>query len=135
MASFQSSLLLEGNVFPIENCSYEFTQHADTRGRASAKVRSGLISLSLVVPDSDALLAWAADPEKKMSGAILFNGIDQPLAHEELTFEEGLCVAYEEVFAVDDDAEPSSYYCILQIAAAKLALGTTTKDSNWALTR
>ncbi|PJJ59368.1 type VI secretion system tube protein TssD [Hymenobacter chitinivorans] len=135
MASFNSALLLEGHVFPIENCSYEFLQHADSRGRASAKVRSGLISLSLVVPESEALIAWAADPEKKMSGAILFNGIDQPLAHEELTFEEGLCVAYEEVFSSDDDDAPAAYYCILQIAAAKLALGTTTKDSNWELTR
>lgn len=134
MASFQSTLLLDGNVFPIENCSYEFTQRADGRGRASAKVRSGLISLSLVVPDSDALIVWAADPEKKLSGAILFNGIDQPLAHEELTFEEGLCVTYEETFGADDDA-PAAYYCTLQIAAAKLALGTATKDSNWELTR
>ncbi|UOQ74811.1 type VI secretion system tube protein TssD [Hymenobacter cellulosilyticus] len=136
MASFNGNLHLNGQLFPVTQCSYEFTQSADTRGRAAAKVRSGLITLSLVVPEGEELISWAADPHKKLSGVLAFSGIDQPMAHEELTFEQGICVSYEEVFEPNElSDDDSAYYCVIQIAAGQLTMGMSAKDSNWALTR
>jgi hypothetical protein len=135
MASFHGTLHLDGQQYPLEHCSYEFAQSTDPRGRATTKVQGGTLTLTLVVPDDDALLAWAADPHKKLNGRLTFNGIDQAVTHEEVSFEQGFCVAYEEVFAPGTGTGPSSYFCTLQIAAGTLSLGEATKDHRWAQSR
>ena len=134
MASFRCILSLEDEEFPVVQCTYEFNQATGERGRVVTKVRSGLITLNLDVPDSNRLLAWAADPHKKLSGYLTFQGIDSPIAHERLTFEDGLCVSYEETFR-SGAAPEGAYRCLLQISAAKLTLGTIEKDNTWAQTR
>jgi hypothetical protein len=127
-------LSLAGQDFPVVLCNYEFDQTITDRGRATAKVRSGLITLHLDVPDSDQLLAWATDPHQKFSGTVTFMQTNLPVAREVLAFEDAFCVSYDEVF--QSGAEPEgAYRCILQISAAKLALNTAQKDSAWAETR
>lgn len=134
MASFRCILSLAGQNLPVVHCAYEFYQTISERGRVSAKVRSGLITLHLDVPDSDLLLAWAADPHKKLNGFLTFQETNRPIAREVLTFEEGFCVSYEEVF-VAGSGTVGAYRCMLQISAAKLTLGAAVKDSAWAETR
>jgi hypothetical protein len=97
------------------------------RGRAVARVRSGLLVLHLDVPTSDVLLAWAHDPEKKLSGTLVFHQPDQPLAGETPRFEDGFCVAYEEHFWAGAAPE-GAYRCTLHISAANLAVGAAIKD-------
>ena len=100
----------------------------------AAKVRSGLITLELDVPHNDQLLAWAADPQKKLSGTLLFLETNRPTLSEQLTFEDAFCVAYREDF--HSGAEPEgAYRCTLQLSASKLTLGTVARDSTWAETR
>ena len=135
MASFNCILHLDGRYYPVTKCSYEFEQTVNERGRAMGKVRTSLIHLTLPVPDDDVLLAWAADAHKKMSGQLTFDHVDQPFTHEELSFEDGFCVAYEEVFAPGTTREITSYVCTLQISAARLSMGATAKDSYWAKSR
>jgi len=134
MASFRCILSLAGQDFPVVHCTYEFSQATSERGRVSAKVRSGLITLHLDVPDGDQLLVWAADPHKKHSGYLTFQETDRPIAREVLTFEDGFCVSYAEIFVAGSNAA-GAYQCILQISAAKLTLGTAEKDSAWVHTR
>lgn len=134
MASFRCILSLAGQDFPVGHCAYQFSQATSDRGRVSAKVRSGLISLHLDVPDGDLLLAWAADPHKKLSGFLTFQETNRPIAREVLTFEDGFCVSYEEVF-VAGSGVAGAYQCLLQISAAKLTLGAAERDSAWAKTR
>lgn len=134
MASFRCILSLAGQDFPVVHCTYQFSQATGDRGRVSAKVRSGLISLHLDVPDGDLLLAWAADPHKKLGGYLTFQETNRPIAREVLAFEDGFCVSYEEVF-VAGSGVAGAYQCLLQISAAKLNLGTAEKDSAWAQTR
>lgn len=134
MASFRCFLSLADQEFPVVQCTYEFSQATNERGRVSAKVRSGLITLHLDVPDGDQLLAWAADPQKKHSGHLTFQETNRPIAREVLAFEDGFCVSYEEVFVAGSNAA-GAYHCMLQISAAKLTLGTAEKDSAWAHTR
>jgi len=134
MSSFRCILSLADQDFPVVHCAYEFSQATSERGRVSAKVRSGLISLHLDVPDGDFLLAWAADPQKKLSGYLTFQETNRPIAREVLTFEDGFCVSYEEIFVAGSNAG-GAYRCALQISAAKLTLGTAEKDSAWVQTR
>lgn len=134
MSSFHCTLTLEGQVFPVAQCTYEFSQATSGRGRVSAGVRSGIITLQVDVPDGDTLLAWAADPHKKLNGFLVFNETNRPVAREILSFEEGFCVSYEEIF-VAGSGTAGAYRCMLQISAAKLTLGAAVKDSAWAQTR
>ena len=134
MASFHCTLTLENQVFSVTQCAYAFSQATSERGRVSAKVRSGTITLQLDVPDGDALLAWAADPHKKLNGFLVFDETNRPVARETLTFEEGFCVSYQEIF-VAGSGTAGAYRCTLQISAAKLTLGAAIKDNAWAQTR
>lgn len=134
MSSFRCILSLAGQDFPVVHCTYEFSQATSERGRVAAKVRSGLITLHLDVPDGNQLLAWAADPHKKHSGFLTFQQTNRPIAREVLAFEDGFCVAYEEIF-VAGSGTAGAYQCILQISAAKLALNAAEKDSAWVQTR
>ncbi|WP_310397800.1 type VI secretion system tube protein TssD [Hymenobacter sp.] len=134
MSSFRCTLTLEDQEFAVVHCTYEFSQAISERGRAAAKVRSGLIALQLDVPDGDQLLAWATDPHKKLSGHLVFQETNRPVAREKLAFEDGFCVSYEEVFFSGSDSA-GAYRCVLQISAGKLTLDTVEKDSAWAETR
>ena len=134
MASFLCTLTVDNQDFPVVHCAFEFKQATNERGRVSAKVRSGLITLHLDVPDSDQLVAWAADSQKKLSGHLVFHETNRPVAREKLSFEDGFCVLYEEIFVSGDGAD-GVYQCTLQISAAKLNLGTVENDSHWTQTR
>lgn len=134
MSSFRCLLVLDAQEMPVVRCTYEFSQPTGSRGRVAAKVRGGRISLELDVPHHDQLLAWAADPHKKRSGAVLFLETDRPMLSEQLAFTDAFCVAYTEDF--DSGAGPEgAYRCTLQLSAAKLALGAVEHDSAWAQTR
>ncbi|HEX8327723.1 MAG TPA: type VI secretion system tube protein TssD [Hymenobacter sp.] len=134
MSSFRSLLVLEGQNYPVAHCTYEFSQATTERGRAAAKVRSGVLTLHLDVPHGDQLLAWATDPQKKLNGLLVFQETNRPIVRESLAFEDGFCVAYEEVFVSGSDTD-GAYQCTLHISAAKLTLGVVEKDSAWVQTR
>lgn len=134
MSSFHCLLFLDGQQYPVVHCSYEFTQPAAQRGRATAKVRSGLLGLHLDVPDGDQLLAWACNPLEKKSGQLVFQQIDSPVPSEVLQFAEAFCVSYEEAFMAGSNTA-GAYRCALQLTAGQLQLDAVAKDSNWAHTR
>ena len=127
-------LSLDGQEYPVTHCSYEFAQAVTERGRATAKVRSGTLSLQLDVPHDDQLLAWATDPHKKLNGYLTFQETNRPIAREILEFEDGFCVSYEEAFSSGEEPQ-GAYRCLLQISAGKLLLGAAEKDNTWAQTR
>lgn len=134
MASFRCLLVLDGLEYPVVHCTYEFTQAATGRGRAAAKVRSGLLHLQLDVPPGDKLLAWACAPQHKKSGQLLFHQLDSPIPSELLQFEDALCVGYDETFVAGSDAA-GAYRCALRLTAGQLQLDAVAKDSYWAQTR
>jgi hypothetical protein len=134
MSSFHCTLTLDGHDLPVVHCVYEFNQATNQRGQAQTKVRNGRITVHLDVPDSDQLVAWAADPHKKLNGHLIFHETNSPVGREKLVFEDAFCVSYQEVFRSGTDKE-GSYRCMLQISAAKLTLGTAEKDGNWSQTR
>jgi len=121
MASFSAQLLVAGQRYPVRQCTYEFTQATDPRGRVMARVRMGLVYLTLDVPTNDVLLDWAATPDKPLAGAVIFLAAQSGSALETLCWEAGQCVGYQEEFMAGNQ-EVGAYVCHLTIAAPKLTL-------------
>jgi hypothetical protein len=86
-----------------------------------ARVRTGLVHLTLDVPPDDVLLDWAATPNKPLAGQVVFLAAQGGSAVETLGWEAGQCVGYQEEFAAGDQGA-GAYVCHLTIAAAKLTL-------------
>lgn len=121
MASFSAQLLVAGQRYPVRQCTYEFTQATGPRGRAMARVRTGLVYLTLDVPADDVLLDWAATPNKPLAGQVVFLAAQGGSALETLGWETGQCVGYQEEF-VSGDQQAGAYVCHLTIAAPKLTI-------------
>ena len=121
MASFYAELHVAGATYPVRHCAYAFTQATSERGRVVAKVRHGLVHLTLDVPDDDQLLDWAATPYKPLAGQVSFYDAKGGPVLETLAWEEGQCVAYQEEFSSGNQSQ-GAYVCHLTIAAPKLTL-------------
>lgn len=134
MASFNCELFLDGHSYRVTRCSYGFSQATAHRGRAAAKVRSGVIALGLSVPDGDALVDWAASPSKKLNGQLVFRDIGSPMVRELVEFEDAYCVGYDETFAAGNK-DDGAYECVLHISAGKISVGAEVKDNHWELSR
>jgi hypothetical protein len=122
MSSFYAQLTVDGQPpYPLRQCQFEFTQVTDQRGRAAAKVRHGLLHLTLDVPTDDQLLDWANTVHKPLSGHLTFFEDDRRTARETVSFAAGQCVSYQETF-VAGDGEAGAYVCQLLITSAELTL-------------
>ena len=122
MSSFYAELTVGGqSPYPLRQCQFEFTQATDQRGRAAAKVRHGLLHLTLDVPEDDQLLDWANTVHKPLAGHVTFFEDDHRTARETLSFAAGQCVSYHESF-VAGDREAGAYVCQLIITSAGLSL-------------
>ncbi|HEX8659688.1 MAG TPA: type VI secretion system tube protein TssD [Hymenobacter sp.] len=129
-SSFSAVLVVGGTTFKILTCDYLFYQSTDAMGNAVAKVRSGEIEVVVEGAGDTLLMAWAADPLRKMSGEIIFFQGSQRLAvSEKLAFTDGSCVSYTEVL------EPMNPVCAymyqIKIVANKLSLNGAAHSNEW----
>lgn len=115
MASFSAELHVSGQVFRLRQCTYQTEQAVDARGRTVAKVRFGLVALVLDVPESDALLAWAANLHKRLAVDIVFRNAMGGSPLETLHLSGAYCVAYAEEF-VHGDAAAGAYVAYLTLS-------------------
>ena len=121
MASFYAELQVAGTTYPVRSCAYEFTQSTNERGRVAAKVRHGLVRLTLDVPDGDELLSWAAVPFKPLAGRVIFRSAQGGAALETLSWEDRQCVGYQEEF-LSGSVNEGAYVCHLTIATSKFTM-------------
>lgn len=121
MASFYAEFEVAGHSYPVRLCEFSFTQATNERGRVAAKVRHGLLHLTLDVPEGDQLLSWASAVKKPLAGHVTFFETNRLTARETVGFAAGECVGYEETF-VSGDGGNGAYVCRLTIAAPKLEL-------------
>ena len=74
----------------------------------STKVRKEPVSVTLSVPDGDVLPAWAADPHKRQSAALVFQNAAGGAALETLLLKAAYCVRYQEEFVAGDAGNGAS---------------------------
>jgi len=115
MASFSAQLQIEGQAFRVQHCSFGVQQATHQRGRVSTKVRYGLVQVLLDVPDSEVLLAWAADPHKQLAADVVFLDANGGSAIETLRLPAAYCVAYQEEFR-QGDSQVGAYVCQLTLS-------------------
>jgi hypothetical protein len=115
MASFTAQLLVNGQRFPVQRCSFGAEQATHQRGRVSTKVRYGPVHVLLDVPDGDTLVAWAAEPQKQFTVSIVFLDAAGGSAVETLRLPSAYCVAYQEDFT-QGDGQDGAYVCQLTLA-------------------
>ena len=115
MASFSAELHVAGHVFPVLHCAYGVRQATHQRGRVSTKVRYEPVHLTLAVPDGDALLAWAADPQKRQAAAVVFRTANGGSPLETLLLQAAYAVSYHEEFA-HGDVNNGAYVCHLVLS-------------------
>ena len=121
MSSFYAELVVTGKTYPVRQCQFGFTQAIDQRGRVQAKVRHGLLYLTLDVPTDDQLLDWANAAYKPLNGYITFFETNQQTARETVSFKAGQCVGYHETF-VSGEGEAGAYVCQLILTSDGLVL-------------
>jgi len=73
------------------------------------------VQLVLDVPDGDVLPAWAADPHKRQTTAVVFLDANGGRAVETLRLPAAYCVAYQEQFS-SGDAAGGAYQCFLTLS-------------------
>ena len=115
MASFSAELHVAGQIFPVLSFDYGVHQAIDSRGRVTTKVRSGPVRLRLPMLDGDLLLAWAADPHKRLLAHLLLRDADAGTVLETLTLPAAYCVSYSETF-VAGSLTDGAYVCDLTLA-------------------
>lgn len=98
MASFSAELRVSGASYPLTHCTFGVHQDTYQRGQTSAKVRHGLVQLTLDVPADDGLLVWAATPDKRQAAAVVFRNAAGGQTMETLALAGAYCVAYAEKF-------------------------------------
>ena len=121
MSSFYAELVVAGKTYPVRQCQFGFTQATDQRGRVQAKVRHGLLHLTLDVPDDDQLLDWAHAAYKPLNGHITFFETSRQSPRETVSFKAGHCVGYQETF-VSGEGEAGAYVCQLVLSTDGLVL-------------
>lgn len=114
MASFSADLYVEGQRFPVVQCTYGTNQVTDGRGRVVAKVRYGPVELLLDVPEGDFLLMWANTPQKRLAADVVFKEAKGGGAQETLSLAAAYCVGYQETF-VSGDGAMGAYQCHLTL--------------------
>ena len=117
MSSFYAELTVAGLTYPVRRCEFGFSRATGARGRVQAKVRHELLHLTLDVPDSDQLLAWAQAAYKPLAGYVTFFEPNHLIARETVSFAAGQYVGYDEVF-VSGDADDGAYVCQLTLTSA-----------------
>ncbi|HEX8329683.1 MAG TPA: type VI secretion system tube protein TssD [Hymenobacter sp.] len=115
MASFSAELRVAGHAFPVLHCAYGVHQATHQRGRVSAKARHEPVHLTLSVPDGDALLAWAADPQKRQAAHVVFRDARGGSPVETLALGAAYCVSYHEEF-VSGSGTDGAYVCHLVLS-------------------
>jgi hypothetical protein len=115
MASIAASLEVESHNFRLLHCTFRINQVINSRGRAVEKARCSPVELVLDVPAGDFLLAWAANPLKRVAVNIVFSNAATGSALETLSLPAAYCVAYQEEF-VHGDVQEGAYQCSLTLA-------------------
>jgi hypothetical protein len=115
MASIAASLEVESHHFRLLHCTFRISQAITSRGRATEKARCSPVELVLDVPAGDFLLAWAANPLKRVAVNIVFSNAATGSALETLSLPAAYCVAYQEQF-VQGNAQEGAYQCSLTLA-------------------
>lgn len=119
--------LIKGG-YEISSCQYSFQQGIDAKGKATTKVHSGSMHITLPQLPPQPIIDWAMKPRKYMDGVIvLVDAENIPL--EKILFKEATCVNMKVQYQQTGDTYMST---ILLIQTSQLIVGDgITVENEW----
>ncbi|MFK6999570.1 type VI secretion system tube protein TssD [Flavobacterium oreochromis] len=126
--SFLAKLELDGNMYNILECRYNFTQSIDNTGKPQGMPQGGEISIRIESTGKPDFLDWMLDHNKAKDGKIIFYRRDAMSKLQELQFEKGYCVYFEEHFT-SESKEPLQIS--IRIVAKNFDVNGVSHDKNW----
>ena len=112
------------NGYELQNCSYDFYQDTDSKGKPNTDVQGGIIEVCMNELPTDEILRWGIDPKRFISGMItLYNLRGIPV--EKVFFEDAACVDLKIGYAGE------YVETVLTISARRLRLDDLRFDPGW----
>ncbi|MEN4760137.1 MULTISPECIES: type VI secretion system tube protein TssD [unclassified Chryseobacterium] len=96
--SFLSKLELDGKIYNIIECKYNFKQSIDGTGKPQGMPQGGEIFLRIESTGNPELLGWMLDHSQTKDGKITFFRRDAMSKLQELSFEKAYCIDFTETF-------------------------------------
>lgn len=110
---------------------HETHQDGNGNGQPISKVYSDELLMTLEITGSMlALIQWAHDQRKTLPGRVVFHADDGISPSVQLTFEDGICVSYEEHFETNSAGQPA-FYCQISVVARRFMLDDVVFDNRW----
>ncbi|PZF72735.1 type VI secretion system tube protein TssD [Taibaiella soli] len=95
MSSFKSELVIDGTVYPIRHCSFNYLQNTRIDGVPKTKVRGGTINITLQNPAPKEMIQWIMNPTDKKEGSIRFYEVNVMAgSHQVLEFGDAYCIQF-----------------------------------------
>ncbi len=126
--SITSSSDVQAERIKLLSCEFGFQQQLDETGRPATKPLGGLIHLTIESTDREIIAEWMLNRMSRKNGRIEF-----PLRNNRkkvLTFEDGICVSYNESYKSTDNVPMLLDFTI---SANRITLGSATFNNDWKL--
>ncbi|MCS3870646.1 hypothetical protein J3D55_003562 [Chryseobacterium ginsenosidimutans] len=126
--SFLSKLELDGNIYNILECKYNFVQPVDGTGKPKGMPKGGEIMIKIESTGNPELLNWMLDHSQVKNGKIIFYRRDAMSKLQELIFEKAFCVNFTEYFNAID-SQPLQIE--MHLVAKKFNVNGAVHEKQW----
>jgi hypothetical protein len=96
--SFLAKLEIGSTEYNVLNVDYEISQPIDHQNKPSGKPKGGIINLTIESNQKNDIIEWMVSPTMKKSGKVTFYRRDANSSMRTLSFNDGFCVNYKEIF-------------------------------------
>ncbi len=115
----------EQKGIPVLACDFNFTQDIDGRGKATSRIRGGIINVTLRGIDDSEIIQWMMTATALKNGRIAFSGVTSTGPGRKIEFKNGFLISYNEHFANESDIT------IQLVISAEYITISGIQHSNW----
>lgn len=117
-----------GKPIPLNNCSYSIYRATNVNGDPHGDVDAGKITFSLIGMDKSPFFEWAATPDMKKTGKILFKDTkEKDKERKVLHFEDAYAVEFQEGWGNSGDSTET-----VTLTARVIKLNDKSVENEWA---
>lgn len=128
--SFLAQLEIEGEIYNVLDCTYNFDQSIDKNNKPSSISRGGQIMLVIEARGISNFLKWMTEYTNAKDGQITFFRRDQMARLFDLSFKKAFCIDYTEHFHHYSD-EPMQIK--MTISAKDMKAETALFENKWSM--
>ena len=129
MPSFNAEFNVGGFSAPVNYVYFDINQAVDSLGRPASLTRGGKITVEFNATADNVVAEWMANPDKKMSGEIVFFEMDMRVSLKKLEFTNAYCVDLLERF--DGTTTSAHMVTVVTISPEKISVGGIELNNHW----